>query len=375
MKILFISPVLPVNTRSGACMRTYQLYEDIKSLGEVHFMSANFVGIRYSLLKQFKKNNRYIGHLFYSWKNPILGFGRSQHPKLKELLKESEYDLIFIRYYDTAYKLGALNLKNIFLDCDDCYLEVMRQQHASNEFILKNIVRYIFDKIKSFNYFKKIKNVKHVSFSSHSIFYQGLSNVHIIRNKIAPATIPLSKQAPELTSNILFVGVLNYPPNFEGLDFFIKSIWPEVLRCHPYAKLKIVGIGLPLEFRESWEKIQGINVLGYVEDIVDAYSDISFSIVPVFTGSGTHIKIMESLSLGKTLVISEFAHRGYENTLLHNESLLIAKNKNEFIDHVNALLLNREKCASLAQNGQRIVMEKFVINSSANSFKGIIDFS
>src|SRR5690606_26660298 len=127
MKILFIAPSLPVNNSSGGSIRSYQLYQELKSFAKVDVVTANSVGVSFPLLRAFKEENNHVGHVIISWQDYFFGIQNRLVGELNDILSQGNYDYVFIRYYNTAYRLGALKLKNLILDCDDCYLELLNQ--------------------------------------------------------------------------------------------------------------------------------------------------------------------------------------------------------------------------------------------------------
>ncbi|WP_075187336.1 glycosyltransferase family 4 protein [Teredinibacter haidensis] len=377
MKILFIAPSLPINNGAGHAIRSYHVYTELCGFADVDVLSSNPNGVSYPLAKEFRENHSYMGHIDIGWKEYFFGFKKRLHRKLKKILNEGCYDYVFIRYYNTALRLGALKLKNLILDCDDCYMELLVQQNSELE--LKKIAKLkknLSFKFRCYNYQRNLKKVRKVIFSKQSSQISWRSNFTLVPNKIAyrPFSIPASinKKAIKENVKILFIGVLNYAPNYEGLYHFVTNIWPRVFDECPQAKLKIVGSGLPEEYFLKWKNDCSIELCGYVHDIENVYKDIDIAIAPVYKGSGTHIKVMESLLRGKTMVISPLAHRGFEDSLLDSEALFVAPSVESYAKCLINLIKDKEMRITMGNIGRKAVIANHTLGECSLKFKEII---
>lgn len=374
MKILFIAPSLPINNGAGHAIRSYHAYTELRSFADVDVLSSNTVGVSYPLVKEFKKNHSYIGHIDVDWKEYFFGIQKRLHRDLKGILKRGNYDYVFIRYYNTAFRLGALKLDNLILDCDDCYLELLVQQNSDLELDkYEKLKKDISFKFRSYNYFENLRRIKKVIFSKKSSQIQWLDNFQLVPNKIAyrPEPDKLNKSnVPDLVK-ILFVGVLNYKPNYEGLCNFVTNVWPLVRQACKQARLKIVGAGLPEELFIKWNQDASIQLCGYVNDIESVYEDIDIAIAPVYKGSGTHIKVMESLLRSKTMVISPLAHRGYEQSLRDGEVLHVAPTSSSYAECLISLINNKDRRVAMGAAGRKAVIAQHTLETSPQYFREI----
>jgi glycosyltransferase involved in cell wall biosynthesis len=117
------------------------------------------------------------------------------------------------------------------------------------------------------------------------------SRVAIVPNG---TTVPASiERTPG--GRLVFIGDLGYLPNRYGLEWFLAHVWPAVRADVPNARLDVIG-------RHASDALQrrhgqdGIAVHGFVDNLAPYYRDASASIVPVHAGSGTRLKILESLA-------------------------------------------------------------------------------
>jgi glycosyltransferase involved in cell wall biosynthesis len=107
--------------------------------------------------------------------------------------------------------------------------------------------------------------------------------------------------------NLLFLGKMDWAPNKDGLKWFLEEVWPKVDTSR--FELQIVGSG-----DSSWGtelfKAPGINFIGFAKDLETIYSNCDFSIIPIRYGSGTRIKVIESISKGVPIVSTDMGVQG-----------------------------------------------------------------
>ena len=123
----------------------------------------------------------------------------------------------------------------------------------------------------------------------------------------------------------LFVGFLAYGPNVDAVHWLVNEIWPAVARERPDAELRIVGQGLA---EGTFSTVQGVTVVGEVDDIDDELRTAVATLAPLRVGSGTRIKILEGWAQRVPVIATSIGAEGLD---WHNESdLLIADSSADF---------------------------------------------
>lgn len=106
---------------------------------------------------------------------------------------------------------------------------------------------------------------------------------------------------------LLFLGKMDWAPNKDGLKWFLEDVWPHV-NTHQL-ELQIVGSG-----DSSWGvdlfKQPGINFIGFAKDLDSIYANCDFSIIPIRYGSGTRIKVIESISKSVPIISTRMGVQG-----------------------------------------------------------------
>ena len=114
---------------------------------------------------------------------------------------------------------------------------------------------------------------------------------------------------------LLFVGSLNYEPNAQGLEWFVREVAPRV-RERVAIEIEVVGPG------RRGPELPGVTYLGRVDDVGAAYARAHAAVVPLRAGAGSRLKVVEALARGVPLVSTSLGVEGYD--LVDGEHALIA---------------------------------------------------
>lgn len=164
---------------------------------------------------------------------------------------------------------------------------------------------------------------------------------------------PLSHEDVD-PDNFLFVGRLDWPPNRDGLQWLLDNVWKEVKLRRPKARLTIAGVG-DASWLNEYKLIPGINFLGRVDEIKTVYQTAAFSIAPLFYGSGTRIKIVESFAMNRTLISTSMGVQGAE---VESDMYLNAESAQQWIDVMSQVVHGPATIATLTSARDRM-KEKF----------------
>ena len=132
-----------------------------------------------------------------------------------------------------------------------------------------------------------------------------------VRFETVPNAIKIPRQAPRIEDgrSILFVGSLGYEPNADGILWFARTIMPRLRTRFGRCRLMIAGANPPSAVR-ALARHPDIRVLGFVDDLTEAYRRASLLIAPMQAGGGTRIKILEAAAFGVATVASAQAAAG-----------------------------------------------------------------
>lgn len=167
-------------------------------------------------------------------------------------------------------------------------------------------------------------------------------------------TIPPFNELPN-NANIGFLASLEWMPNIEGLDWFLENVWYKIIENNKSCTLHIAGRGMPSKY-EEYQSGQ-IKVHGEIEDIEAYYHKMDIMIVPLFSGSGMRIKIIESMAYSKAIVSTTIGAEGIPCTA--GENIIIEDDARKQAEAILDLLSNSNKINSIAKNAHDFVQTHF----------------
>ncbi|MFO1497478.1 MAG: glycosyltransferase family 4 protein [Verrucomicrobiota bacterium] len=143
-----------------------------------------------------------------------------------------------------------------------------------------------------------------------------------------------------------FIGLLRYPPNLEGIHWFLQKVWPIIKRHEPAVRLRLVGAGADATLAGS---SADVDVLGWVSDPSVEIATWSAMIVPIRVGGGTRIKIAEGFGRGCPVVTTSLGAFGYED-VRSGEDIVLADSPEAFAQACVALIRDQSLGERLAAN-------------------------
>lgn len=162
-------------------------------------------------------------------------------------------------------------------------------------------------------------------------------------------------------NSLFHIGSMDWIPNQQGIKWFIDEVWDKVHKCLPNVKAYFAGRAMP-QWLLDLDK-EGIIICGQVPDSARFICAKDIMIVPLLSGSGIRIKILEAMSLGKCVIATSQAAEGimYEN----NKNIIIADSPDEFANSIYKCITNKEFSLSIAENAKKLIEEKYNINAIA----------
>jgi glycosyltransferase involved in cell wall biosynthesis len=153
---------------------------------------------------------------------------------------------------------------------------------------------------------------------------------------------------------IAFSGNLEYPPNIEAVRFFRDRIWP-ALRSRPGLKWKIVGKN-PEAIRGLVAGDPRIECTGFVKDAVRELAASQIAVVPLLSGSGTRVKILEAWAAATPVVSTSLGAEGLGTS---GEHLLVADQPDAFAAAILRLLDSPSERRRLGSAGRQLFEQRY----------------
>lgn len=156
--------------------------------------------------------------------------------------------------------------------------------------------------------------------------------------------------------SLFHIGSMEWAPNQEGLVWFVENCWPLILEKYPDLHFYIAGRNAPQWLIKKLDK-PNIEFLGEVDDAYKFMNSKSIMVVPLFSGSGMRVKIIEGMALGKCVVSTPIGAEGIEVT--NGKNILLASKPDEFVREIGRLIEDPELFREVGGNAIGFIHEKF----------------
>lgn len=154
----------------------------------------------------------------------------------------------------------------------------------------------------------------------------------------------------------IFTGVMDYKPNIDSVLWFTENVWPKVTKKYPEAKFIIAGMN-PVSGILDLTNVKGIDVTGFVDDILPYYHQSDFFIAPLRIARGVQNKVLQAFSCGLPVIASSMGAEGIDYT--DGKDILIADTADAFFDSIERLINNKILCQSLKENALKLVKNHY----------------
>jgi glycosyltransferase involved in cell wall biosynthesis len=193
--------------------------------------------------------------------------------------------------------------------------------------------------------------------------------VVVIPNGVTLADWPPATNPPK-PATILFPGALNWPPNIDATQGLAQDVLPLVQQRFPDVRVVIAG---RLPDRAVWRLAEGntaVTLIANPPDMHPIFAQAAAVVVPLRAASGTRLKILQALSVGRPVVSTPVGAEGLE--LVNGRHLAIAELVTPFADALSELLTNPARQQALIKSGKSIVSQ-FDWNHHLPALDGVYD--
>lgn len=156
---------------------------------------------------------------------------------------------------------------------------------------------------------------------------------------------------------LFHLGALDWMPNQEGLIWFLENVWTIISQDHPQLKFYIAGRNAPKSLEQSFLKYKNVIFYGEVNDAQDFMNSKSVMIVPLLSGSGMRIKIIEGMALGKIIISTKIGTEGIKTD--NGQNIIIASTAEDFIKEIKNMLINKADYDKISRNAVKFVAENY----------------
>jgi len=149
-------------------------------------------------------------------------------------------------------------------------------------------------------------------------------------------------------NTVLWIGHMDVHTNKDAVLYFWRDIYPILRRKYPEVKMTFVGTAPPKEIAAAARADGNVRVTGFVDDIRPYIDEAVVMVVPIRIGSGTRLKILDAMAMGKAIVSTSVGCEGINAS--NDKNILIADNPEDFADRTIDLLKNPDLRINLENN-------------------------
>lgn len=177
-----------------------------------------------------------------------------------------------------------------------------------------------------------------------------------------PFGLDLKEYLPEINpgkiENLLFLGALDWSPNIHGLRWFVRKVWPELKNSFPELVLHIAGRNPSRQVQEMLSA-PGVQFHGEVKDSREYLRLGQILIVPLFSGSGIRVKILEGMAAGKVILSTSFAVSGIPAE--NKKHLFVEDTVPGFIHQIGTLINKPSLAETIIKNSRSFIRKNYDI--------------
>lgn len=180
------------------------------------------------------------------------------------------------------------------------------------------------------------------------------------------ASIPIGLRLPEIQSNatvesihLYHLGSMDWEPNVEGVTWFLDEVWPSIQDQFPDVKCTFAGRRMPesLKARSSGN----LSIVGEVHSVSEFSNDKNVALVPLLSGSGMRVKIVEAMALGKTVLTTSVGAEGIPST--NEKNILLANTPQDFLNQISYLKSNTAQLNAIGSAARKLAESEFELSN------------
>jgi glycosyltransferase involved in cell wall biosynthesis len=169
----------------------------------------------------------------------------------------------------------------------------------------------------------------------------------------------ITDQSKTSFPTLFHLGAMDWRPNKEGLEWFLEEIWPDIETLNSELRFYIAGKNMQRQFFEY--DSDNLVVEGEVFDAVEFMNSKAIMIVPLLSGSGMRVKIIEGMAMRKCIIATSMAAEGIR--CQHGKDILIADTADEFYRAILQCITNPTQWQEIGENARKTVERDHNINT------------
>lgn len=281
------------------------------------------------------------------------------HYGIKSILEKEKFDIIQLEslfmtpYIGTIRKLSdalvVLRAHNVE------YIIWERLAAASKNGLRKWYLNLLASRLKSYELkvIKKLDAIVALTGDDMKTFNDSGCTLPVLVSPIGldMEKYPVHKIGTE-TPSVFHLGSMDWLPNIEGVNWFLDYVYPYIQQNKNSFKIFLAGKSMPDDFMKLTN--ESLIVSGRVDDSKSFMADKPIMIVPLLSGGGMRVKIIEGLAMGKTIISTTIGAEGIKYT--NGKNILIADTPEEFYAAIVKCTSDVEFCKEVGKNARQLAV-------------------
>ena len=375
MKILQVCPKPPFPPIDGGCVAMYELGLGLLDQGH-HLHTLALRTPRHAGVQQEASSgsSRAVSETVFLDTTPgvvgaLLGafskrpyiVSRFDHPRvhrtLERLLEAVPFDVIHLETLFLAPYLSTLRRRSqapVVLRAHNLEFEIWRELAVNESSALRR--RYLSTLARHLKQYelKVSQEIDGIAAITPQIagFFREHSQVPVIH---VPVGLSIPRKFESGNPHPFFLGSMEWGPNREAMTWFLEDIWPDIQARHPDLRFFLAGKGLEKD-DPRWKR-PGIVVVGQIEDADRFMRSKGPLVVPMRSGSGVSIKVLQAMAMGKTVISTTLGARGLDCE--PGRHLLIADTPQSFTDQIHECVSHPQRMADVGGAAREFLASHF----------------
>jgi glycosyltransferase involved in cell wall biosynthesis len=313
-----------------------------------------FVNTKINVIKAFQallKSESYNVSRFYSAQFEALLISKIKDSNLDFIILESAFLLpylpairkrfkgkILVRTHNVEYKIWER-----MAEFDK---NILKKKYLQK--LAKDLKQYETINLKKVDGLICISDLDKRTFQSHGIH-------------IPMVTIPVSMKMDEAvkfdgnSNDIFFLGAMNWQPNIDAVETLLNDVFPKIRARFPTTKLHLAGSYMSLKLLNL--KQENVVIHGRVENVAEFMSEHGILVVPLKSGSGIRVKILEAMSVATPVIGTNIGFEGIP--VLNRIEGIVANSALELCDAIWDLIETPELAKLIGEKGQKMIQQKY----------------
>ncbi len=277
--------------------------------------------------------------------------------RLVEILKKEKFDIVQLEMIYMAPYIETIREHSdakIVLRAHNVEHLIWERIAKKTKFLPKRwYLNHLVSTLRNYELYaiNKVDGIAAITYRD-AAFFRGETAVPVIDIPfgVNPEDFTPSFEVKEKPS-LYHIGSMNWMPNDEGIYWFLKNVWDKVAKREPDVVLNLAGRHMPKWLTKLKKK--NVNVLGEVPDAKEFIKNNDIAVVPLLSGSGIRIKIIESMAMGRTVVTTMVGAEGIQYS--EYENIIIADSPAKMVEVICKLLKDPMDAMRIGKNARRLV--------------------